>query len=136
MNLLAPLYRFADHLRYRKHADLGRHGEDLAHRWLRRHGFTVAARNWRPPQGGGEIDIVAWDHDILVFVEVKSRTSGEIASPEREIDAEKINVLRRASRDYVRRSGADPARVRFDTISIIGALLEHRRDAFAADSPR
>ena len=76
-------------LRYRKHGNLGQHGEDLAHRWLRRNGFTVVARNWRPPQGGGEIDIVAWEGDSLVFVEVKSRASGDWSAPERDIDARK-----------------------------------------------
>ncbi len=63
MNPLAPLYRLADRLRYRQHGDIGRHGEDLAHRYLRAQGFTVVARNWRPPQGGGEIDIMAWEGD-------------------------------------------------------------------------
>jgi putative endonuclease len=128
---LAPLYRIADGLRYRRRSNLGQHGEDLAHRHLRRNGFTVVARNWRPPQGGGEIDIVAWEDDLLVFVEVKTRASGEWSAPERDIDAEKIHALRRAARDYVHRSGADDSRVRFDAISITGNKLEHLRDAFS-----
>jgi putative endonuclease len=128
---LAPLYRFADSLRYRRHRNLGQHGEDLAHRYLRKTGFTVVARNWRPPQGGGEIDIVAWEGDWLVFVEVKTRTSAEISAPERDIDLEKIRALRRAARDYIRRSGADASRVRFDAISIAGRTIDHLRDAFA-----
>jgi putative endonuclease len=128
---LAPLYRIADALRYLKHANLGQRGEDLAHRHLRRNGFTVVARNWRPPQGGGEIDIVAWEGDSLVFVEVKTRASGEFSAPERDIDAEKIHALRRAARDYVRRSGADESRARFDAISIAAGNLEHLRDAFS-----
>jgi putative endonuclease len=90
----------------------------------------VVARNWRPPQGGGEIDIVAWEGETLVFVEVKSRTSGEWSAPERDIDAEKISALRRAARDYVRRSGADETLVRFDGISITGDVVRHLRDAF------
>jgi putative endonuclease len=90
----------------------------------------VAARNWRPPQGGGEIDIVAWEGDWLVFVEVKMRTSAEISAPERDIDLEKIRALRRAARDYIRRSGADASRVRFDAISITGRTIDHLRDAF------
>jgi putative endonuclease len=136
LNLLAPVYRIADRLRYRKHGDVGRRGEDLAHRYLRSHGFTVVARNWRPPQGGGEIDIVAWEHDLLVFVEVKSRTSGEWSAPERAINADKIQALRRAARDYVRRAGADELRVRFDAISITGTDLEHLRDVFQTHPPR
>jgi putative endonuclease len=130
---LAPLYRLADRLRHRKHHSLGVYGEDLAHRYLRARGFIVAARNWRPPQGGGEIDIIAWDRKSLVFVEVKSRASGEWSAPERDIDADKIRALRRTARDYVRRSGADPALVRFDAISIADGRLEHLRDAFAPD---
>jgi putative endonuclease len=59
LNLLAPLYRLADRVRYSRHADLGRRGEDLAHRYLRGQGYTVVARNWRPPQGGGELDLIA-----------------------------------------------------------------------------
>ncbi len=130
MNPLAPLYRIADGLRYRKHGDVGRRGEDLAHRYLRRNGFTVVARNWRPPQGGGELDLVAWEGDLLVFVEVKSRVSAAWNAPERDIDRDKIQALRRAARDYVRRSGADEWRVRFDVISIAGSTVEHLRDAF------
>jgi putative endonuclease len=130
------VYRIADRLRYRKHGDVGQRGEDIAHRYLRRNGFTVVARNWRPPQGGGEIDIVAWERDWLVFVEVKSRTSGEVSAPERAINANKMQVLRRAARDYIRRAGADELRVRFDAISLTGADLEHLRDAFPVHPPR
>jgi putative endonuclease len=136
LNLLAPVYGIADRLRYRKHGDVGRRGEDMAHRYLRRKGFTVVARNWRPPQGGGEIDIVGWERDFLVFIEVKSRTSGEWSAPERAIDAEKIRILRRTARDYIRRSGADESRVRFDAISITGKEIEHMRDVFPAHPPR
>jgi putative endonuclease len=129
---LAPLYRIADGLRYRRHGDIGRFGEDLAHRYLRARGFRVVARNWRPPQGGGEIDIIAWEDDWLVFVEVKTRATGEWAAPERAVDREKMIALRRAARDYIRRANADESRVRFDAISVTGRSLEHLRDAFAA----
>ncbi len=134
MSPLALLYRCADALRYRKHGDLGQRGEDLAHRYLRRRGFTVIARNWRPPQGGGEIDIVAWEGETLVFVEVKTRASGQLSAPERDIDAEKMYALRRAARDYIRRAGADETQIRFDAVTISGGRIEHLRDAFAARS--
>jgi putative endonuclease len=138
LNPLAPLYRLADRLRYYYHADTGKGGEDLAHRFLRRQGFLIVARNWRPPQGGGEIDLIACEPsasgDTLVFVEVKSRVSGEFSSPEREIDTEKLIALRRAARDYVRRARADPGRIRFDVVAITGdntnRNIEHFRDAF------
>jgi putative endonuclease len=134
LNLLAPLYQFADRLRYRRHGDLGKHGEDLAHRYLRARGLLVVARNWRPPQGGGEIDLVAQESnsegDVLVFVEVKTRTSADSSSPERDVNAEKLISLRRAARDYVRRARADPGRMRFDVISVTGHDIAYFRDAF------
>ena len=134
MNPLAPLYRLADRLRFRYHGDVGKQGEDLAHRYLRKQGLLIVARNWRPPQGGGEIDLVACEPspagDTLVFVEVKTRTSGQWSAPERDVDSEKQVALRRAARDYVRRARADPERVRFDVIAITGGRIEHLRDAF------
>jgi putative endonuclease len=131
---LAPLYRLADHLRFRRHGDTGKRGEDLAHRYLRKLGLLVVARNWRPPQGGGEIDLIACESgragDTLVFVEVKTRASGEFNAPERDVDADKLVALRRAARDYIRRSEADPSRVRFDVIAVSDGNIEHFRDAF------
>jgi putative endonuclease len=99
-------------------------------------GYTVAARNWRPPQGGGELDLVAWDGGTLVFVEVKFRSSGEWSAPERAIDPDKIHALRRAARDYIRRAGAEEAEARFDVICITGEAIDHLRDAFPASAAR
>ncbi len=130
---MAPLYLLADRLRWLVHRDTGREGEDRAHRWLRRRGFIVTARNYRPPQGGGEIDIVAWEGDELIFVEVKTRAEGAPSAPERAIGDDKITALNRAARDYLRRSGATPRAVRFDLISVSGSEIHHLRDAWRAD---
>ncbi|HVW09154.1 MAG TPA: YraN family protein [Bryobacteraceae bacterium] len=132
MSPLEPLYRLADRLRFRRHGNAGRHGEDLAHRYLRSQGMLVVARNWRPPQGGGEIDLIACDGEMLVFVEVKWRASGEWSAPERNVDADKRMALRRAARDYVRRAQADPGLVRFDVVAIVGMDIQHYRGAFGA----
>ncbi len=130
MNLLAPLYTLADRIRYRIHGNLGRHGEDLAHRYLRRNGYTVVARNWRPPGGGGEIDLVAWKGGTLVFIEVKTRATDSPSAPERAIDPDKVIALRRTARSYVRRADADPSKVRFDVAAISGEVIEYFEDAF------
>jgi putative endonuclease len=108
----------------------------MTHRYLRARGYTVVARNWRPPQGGGELDLIAWERETLVFVEVKSRVSGRWSAPERDIDPEKVNSLRRAARDYVRRAAAEEADTRFDVVAITGDSLEHLRDAFPLIPPR
>ena len=138
MNPLAPLYRFAGHLRYLKDGNVGSRGEELAHRYLRKQGYTVIARNWRPPQGGGEIDLIAWDknQETLVFIEVKSRLSGVWSAPERDVDGEKLNSLRKAARDYLRRADAEEATTRFDVITITGQTIDHIREAFPLLRPR
>jgi putative endonuclease len=134
------LYRLSDALRDRGRrrfwpADLasGRRAEDLAHRSLRRRGMTVVARNYRPPFGGGEIDLIAWDQDRLVFVEVKSRASAASGPPDRAVDDEKERFLERAARDYARRAGVDWTMVRFDIVSVVFTRppqMEHFADAF------
>lgn len=138
--MLSLLYRLSDRLRHRARvsrgvSDLtqGRRGEDLAHRFLRRQGFTVVARNYRTRSGSGEIDLIGWERDYLVFVEVKSRATDEFGSPDRAVDSEKQARIERAARDYVRRAGADWECVRFDIVNVLLARpprLELVRDAF------
>jgi len=116
-------------------ADLasGRRAEDLAHRFLRKRGMVIVARNYRPPSGGGEIDLIGWDGDKLAFVEVKSRATADFGAPEHAVDGEKERFLERAARDYARRAGVDWNRVRFDIVSVIFSeppKLELFADAF------
>jgi putative endonuclease len=128
------LYRAADALRRRYlRRDHGRVGEDLAYRYLRRHGCTVVARNYFTRSGSGEIDIVAWHGATLVFIEVKTRQTEEYGSPDRAVDAEKRQRLQLAARDYSRRAGVLQERTRFDVISVVlerGPRIDWIRDAF------
>lgn len=138
--MISLLYRLADAARQsaRKRlwpADLasGRLGEDLAHRFLRRQGFTVVARNYRPRAGAGEIDVIAWDRDTLVFVEVKSRSSENFGSPDRSVDSKKENDLERVAKDYARRAEVGWDRVRFDVVNVLltnPPKVSLRKDAF------
>jgi putative endonuclease len=128
------LYRAADALRRRSlQHDHGRLGEDLAYRYLRRHGCTVIARNYRTRSGSGEIDIVAWQGPALVFVEVKTRQTDEYGAPSGAVDTEKQQRLRLAARDYARRAGTPPECMRFDVVSVVlgrAPKIEWSRDAF------
>lgn len=113
-------------------AALGRRGEDLAHRYLRSAGLTVIARNYRAGKDS-EIDIVARNGNITVFVEVKSRRSEEFGAPGRAIDHEKQKHIIRAARSYVTRAGLDWSQVRFDTISVVLSSppsIVHHEDVF------
>lgn len=113
----------------------GRRGEDLAQRYLQRHGLTVVARNWQREEGGGEIDIIAWDlaadPQKLVFVEVKSRQTEEYGSPDRAIGEEKEESLVRAARTYARRARVPWEQVRFDVVNVVFTPqleITHRQD--------
>jgi putative endonuclease len=98
---------------------LGRRGEDLAHRFLRRQGFTIVARNYRLPSGDAEADLIAWEGEALVIVEVKTRASGAYGPPERAIGPEKERHLMRVAREYVRKTDTPWDRVRFDVVTVV-----------------
>ena len=118
--MIGLLYRFLDRLRRRRYAeDHGRIGEDLAHRYLRAHGCTVVARNYRTLSGDGELDLVVWDGATLAFVEVKARTGEEFGPPEGAVDAEKQQRVRTAARDYARRAEIPWEDTRFDIVSVV-----------------
>jgi len=118
---------------------LGRRGEDLAHRFLRKKGFIVVARNYRLSSGDAEADLIAWDGGTLVFVEVKSRQSADFGPPERAIGEEKRSHLLRIAREYTRKTGTPWERIRFDVVSVVliePPAIELYRDALSTKSRR
>jgi len=129
------IYRAADALRRRfEPGGHGRMGEDVAHRYLRGRGCKVVARNYRMRSGAGEIDLVAWHREKLVFVEVKTRAGADFGEPERAVDQEKQERLIRAGRDYARRAGVEWDSTRFDIVSVVverpRVRIEWIQDAF------
>ena len=136
--MIGWLYRAADAFRRRVLRDNhGRVGEDLAHRYLRRNGCTVVARNYRTPSGSGEVDLIAWHGTTLAFVEVKTRNRTDYGDPESAVDEEKQALLVRAAHDYARRKGVEWRCTRFDIISVVlgnPVRMEWIRDAFRRDA--
>ena len=142
--MFTSLYRLADYIRHlgrsrQWDADkaLGKRGEDIAHRFLQRAGMVVVARNHRSAGGSSEVDLVAWDGETLVFVEVKTRSTADYGPPDRAIDAEKQRKILHAARDYTRRANINPERIRFDTVSIVldvPPTIVHRTDVFTAST--
>jgi putative endonuclease len=128
------LFRIADFVRGRLRRDVGRQGEDLAHRYLRRQNYVIVARNYRPASGTpGEIDLIARSGRQLIFVEVKTRSSNATSFPERAVDDAKQRNIIRAARDYTRRANVAWDDVRFDVVAITGIkkpVIEHLKDAF------
>jgi putative endonuclease len=116
---------------------LGRRGEDLAHRYLRKRGFIIVARNYRLASGDAEADLIAWDGEILVFVEVKSRETTDFGPPERAIGEQKRAHLLRIAREYSRKTGTEWDRIRFDVVSVVMSkppVIELYRDRLSTRS--
>lgn len=97
---------------------LGAYGEAVACSYLKSRGAEVLRRNWTPPSGSGEIDIVARDGNKLCFVEVKSRESDSFARPARAVDADKRNQIRKGAREWLRLLGHEVP-VRFDIVEVV-----------------
>jgi putative endonuclease len=110
---------------------VGRQGEQLAERFLKRQGFRIVARNFRA--AGAEIDLVAMDDETLVFIEVKRRIGTFAGTPGEAVDAHKQEQIRRAAGIFVGRYRAGEHRMRFDVVAISGSgrpQIEHLKDAF------
>lgn len=120
--------------RWNANLALGRRGEDLAHRFLRRQGYIIVARNYRLPTNDAEADLIAWDGDTLVIVEVKARTSEEFGPPDRAVGDDKRAHLRRVARAYARKTDTPWERVRCDVVTVVLAgrpELQLVRNAFS-----
>jgi putative endonuclease len=124
--------RWYEELPWRRRLPLGRRGEEIAARHLRRCGYRILERNYRA--AGAEIDLVATERSTLVFVEVKTRSSAAFGAPAEAVDERKAARIHRAAGIYLRRVHAAERPVRFDIVAIVGAgrgcRLELLRDAF------
>lgn len=96
---------------------LGYLGEILAAERLRREGYVILERNYRCP--AGEIDLIAREENVLVFVEVRTRGSDGFGSPLESVDFSKQRRLREAARAYLRDRRPAYQDVRFDVVGIV-----------------
>ena len=96
---------------------LGKHGEDLTCRELRRRGYAILARRYRTRWG--EIDIVARDGDTLVFVEVKTRRSTGFGGPLAAVNFTKQRRLINMARSYLMGVHPPEPPCRFDVVGVI-----------------
>ena len=111
---------------------LGRRGERAAEKYLRRNGYRIVKRNFRA--AGAEIDLVAMDGDVLVFVEVKTRRGRDAGAPEEAVDERKQKQIRRAAELFATRYREDEIEMRFDIVAIDASSerleIELLRNAF------
>lgn len=76
-------------------------------------------RNTRGAVVTGEIDLIAYDEDTLCFVEVKTRSSDDFASPQSAVDLRKQRQIIRTARKYKKLFHLDGAKIRYDVVAII-----------------
>lgn len=95
---------------------VGKFGEELAVKYLKKLGYKIIERNFRIR--GGEIDIIARDGNTLVYVEVKTRTSHQFGLPEESVGYHKLKFLERASKFYRSNSKNLPELERIDVVAI------------------
>ena len=98
-----------------KHLALGAEGEARAAAFLRGRGYRIVARNVR--SGGVEIDLIARSGAVVVFVEVKTRSSGRQGPPELAVDARKQARLLRGAAAWLHARHGRAREVRFDVIA-------------------
>lgn len=123
LNWLEKFVNLLDRIAIRRrpeasHLVTGRRGERAALYYLQRNGFIVTARGWRSSKARGDLDLVAWEKDVLCFIEVKTRTTRAVAPAEAAVDADKKRMLRKMAHYYLRQLSEKNVAIRFDILSI------------------
>ena len=114
-----------------EHNELGKKGEKAAIDFLRSLGHEILMENYRFKRA--EIDIISKDGFIIVFTEVKTRTSNKFGYPEESVGRDKMKLMKEAAEEFMYQNNHD-CEVRFDIVSITVVKeelkLHHIPDAF------
>ena len=114
-----------------RHNDLGKRGEKLARQFLTERGYEILDENWVFERA--EIDLIAYINRIIVFVEVKTRSSTGFGLPEDFVNKAKQQLMASAADAYIELMNHD-GEVRFDIISVLfnknSNTIKHIEDAF------
>ena len=112
--------------------ELGKKGEDLALRYLKKNGYRIFERNYVCKLG--EVDIIAKEKDTLAFIEVKTRTSTAFGPPQLAVNAAKQMQLSKVAQYFLKEKCLEDVKARFDVVAIVlgprGPEIELIRDAF------
>lgn len=113
----------------------GQGGEERVRQFLEEKGWSIAAVNWHYKKA--EIDLIAWDGPILVFVEVKSKAKTKDPSPAERVLPKQKRMIVDAAMAYMRSINHE-WEIRFDIITLTGDpekqyVIHHYYDAFFPD---
>jgi putative endonuclease len=126
---LKPIFRFNRYFRpgpkTAAHLRVGRRGEKIAVAFLRKSGYKLLFRNFRA-KCGGEIDLVCRDREakVLVFVEVKTRTTDLFGHPHEAVTLRQQDSITRAAKEWLRLLDDADIPYRFDIVEVV---MEPRR---------
>ena len=114
-----------------KKAETGQRGEDLAAEYLQDEGYALLERNYRYKRS--EIDLITRKSGVLVFVEVKTKTSNAFGDPEVAVDEKKAAKVMEGAQAYIEAIDWQ-GNIRFDVVSVLievsGHRIQHFEDAF------
>lgn len=108
--------------------EAGSEAETAATRLLRAHGYQIVERNFRC--AAGELDVIARDGEVLVFVEVRSRADAEHGHAAEQVTPHKQRQVARVAQHYLAMRSPRYERARFDVVAITGGVAELFRDAW------
>ena len=112
----------------RQRLELGAAGEALVADWYRANGYEVLETNWRCRQG--ELDLIVRKGRVLVFCEVKTRTTDAFGTPAEAVTREKRDRIRRLAAAYLEDAPFRAREVRFDVAGVLDGQLEVIEAAF------
>ena len=112
---------------------LGRAGEKLAKRFLKKQGYRHLTSNYAT--GQGEIDLIMQEGETIVFVEVKTRADENFAPPEMAVNYGKRKRISAAAQHFIRTHNAYDMPCRFDVVAVITKdkgkpNIRHQKNAF------
>jgi putative endonuclease len=112
--------------------ELGKKGEEVALRFLKKKGYKIIQQNYVCEMG--EMDIIAREKDTLVFVEVKTRTSMAFGPPQLAVNSTKQMQLSKVALYFLKEKRLEDIKARFDVVAILvrpkGEEIELIKDAF------
>lgn len=113
------------------HIKVGKDGENIAEYFLTRRNYTILERNKQI--GNLEIDLILSKNDVLIFVEVKTRSTDLFSQPTDSINNKKLDNIRNAAAIYADQIQYN-GRIRYDIVSVVlyefGHKISHHPDAF------
>ena len=117
-----------------RHNDLGKWGEDIAERYLRQRGYILLECDWHRGNCDADLIMLTEDRMTVVFVEVKTRTTVELFSPEDAVTLPKMKKIGWVANEYIKLKDMSEE-ARFDIVTIVGdghaePHIEHIEDAF------